>query len=332
MGELKYFDPKQPNSYRGAYLQNEKEWLKGEDTYTFHFPLRKNFKRQRVVVSGIDAQFQSDLMDLQSISKHNRGFRFIVIVIDVFSKYVWMIPIKNKTGSSIISAFKRVFRDRVPLALQTDQGSEFTNRAFQSYLKENKVRYFYTRSELKSSVVERYIRTIRAIMYRYFTKNNTSNYINALDDFAYSYNRTYHRSIGMAPNDVNSSNQESVWRKLYGFREATQPELAVGLAVRISKNRNRFEKSARANWQKEIFYIAEALKGDPPVYRLRDYGGESIEGRFYREELQPVKEPQTWRIEKIIRRRKRSGTVQYLVRWLGYGSQFDSWIDKKDIE
>ena len=88
MGDVDYFDPKQPNSYRGAYLQKEKEWLKGQDTYTFHFPLRKKFRRERVVVSGINAQFQSDLMDLQSISKYNSGFRFVVVVIDIFSKYL----------------------------------------------------------------------------------------------------------------------------------------------------------------------------------------------------------------------------------------------------
>lgn len=329
---MSYYDPRAPSSFRGAYLQRKKAWLKGQDPYTLHFPIRKNFKRERVYVSGINSQFQADLMDLQSLAKFNRGYRYVVAVICVFSKYAWMIPIKKKTGVEMVSAFRRIFRERLPTVLQSDSGTEFTNRHFQSFLKSKKVRFFSTKSELKSSVIERFIRTMKAVIWRYFTKNKTSDYVSALDDFTHSYNHTYHRSIRMPPANVNYENQHVVRETLYGDEaRAKEPDLTPGTAVRISKIRNRFEKSSVANWQSEIFYVSEAMSGNPPMYRIRDYNGEPIEGRFYREELQAVKPPEFWQIERIIKRRRRRNKTQYLVRWLGYGTEFDSWIDENDI-
>ena len=329
-----YFKPDQPGAYRGLYnfargrnFSKTREFLKRQDAYTLHFPYRKKYKREKIIVGGIGQQYQSDLLDFQSLAKYNRGYRYIVVTLDVFSKKGWFVPVKKKTGPEIIRAFQHVFSDGVPLKLQTDRGTEFTNRPFQNFLKKQKVHHFFTRSEVKSSMAERLIRTLKAILERYFTANKTLKYIDALQDIQTGYNRSWHRSIGMAPDEVNFRNQEEIWQRLYSQGVSTSPTLAVGTKVRVSMVRGPFTKSSRASWSREIFTIARVTKSDPPVYELEDFSGEMIEGRFYGEELQEViKEDDVFEVERILRKRKRDGKTEYFVKWSGYPHSFNSWV------
>ena len=313
---------------RGRDRKKVKKVLSTLDAYTRHFPYRKKYPRERVMTSGINVQMQADLIDLQSLSKANDSYRFVLIVIDVFSKYIMLVPVKSKTASDMVEAVENVFKQRTPLKFQSDQGSEFMNRSLQTLFKDYGVEHFYTRSDLKSSIVERAIRTIKNVMYRYFTRNKTLRYIDVLDQIALGYNRTYHTSIGMAPIDVNYKNQEDVFQRLYATPELPKsPGLIVGSTVRISKIRGVFSKSALASYTEEIFYIAEAIPGNPPTYRLRDYDGEILEGRFYRQELLPiVKEDDIFKVERVLKTRKKGKRTEYFVKWLGYPTKFNSWV------
>ena len=181
--EKLYYDPKQPGSYSGYYgfrktLRDEKiknkklkEWLMDQETYTLHRPLRKKFKRNRIVVYGKDNTWQADLIDLQDLASINSNYKYLLTVIDVFSKYAWVVPLKNKTNKIVIEAFKKIFKNRKPERLHTDQGQEFLGKECQKYLKNEKVSFYILNSEMKASIVERFNRTLKEKMWRYFTKH-----------------------------------------------------------------------------------------------------------------------------------------------------------------
>ena len=129
-----------------------KRWLKKQLSYTLHKGLKRKFKKNRVIVNGMDEQWQADLVDMQSFARDNKGIKFLLTVIDVLSKRAWAVPLKNKTGAEIIKAFETIFKEgRTPEKLQTDAGSEFMNRQFQTFLKKWNVYHFVTYNQNKSS-------------------------------------------------------------------------------------------------------------------------------------------------------------------------------------
>ena len=151
------------------------------------------------------------------LARFNKGYKFLLTCIDVFSKFAWVVPLKSKTGESLVNGFQTILdTGRSPENLQTDKGTKFLNRNFQSFLKEKSIHFFTTNSELKASVVERFNRTLKTRMWKYFTAKNTCVYIFILKDIVEGYNNSYHRSIGRAPASVSLLNVGQVRRKLYG--------------------------------------------------------------------------------------------------------------------
>lgn len=309
------------------------KWLEGIDAYTLHKPARRSFLRNRVIVSGINDQFQADLVDMQKWSGYNKGFRYLLTCIDVFSKYAWTVPLKNKTGKAIIDAFTLIFRERKPKNLQTDKGTEFTNAKFQRFLKSHEVRFFTTHNETKASIVERFNRTLKTKMWKYFTAKNTYRYIDVLSELLKSYNASFHRSIQMPPIEVTLENESDVHFALYGDMKKPKKKCAfsIGDTVRVSKHKLTFEKGYETNWSEELFTVIECVKRDPPVYRIQDLLSEPIQGTFYAQELQKVQTKENYSIEKILRKRIKDGHLQYLVKFVGYPSKFNQWIMSSDI-
>ena len=137
------------------------DWLSQQDVYTLHKPARRRYKRSGVIVSGINAQFQADLADAQNLSRYNKGYKYLLTCIDVFSKYAWTVPLKTKTGQELVKAFQTILSSgSKPNKLQTDQGKEFVNEHFQKFLRDKNIHFFTTNSGLKASVFERYNRTL----------------------------------------------------------------------------------------------------------------------------------------------------------------------------
>jgi hypothetical protein len=276
-------------------------------------------------------------VDVQSLKKANDGYAYLLTCIDVFSKYAWCVPIKDKTGKSLVAAFKLIFKKKqTPRKLQTDKGTEFKNQTFQAYLKGEGVKFFTTENDdIKASVVERFNRTLKERLWRYFTFHHTFRYIDDLPKLVQAYNASHHRSIKMAPEEVNFENQETVWQTLYEHTEKFEkqpPKLKVGDRVRLSKTRQVFKKGYLPGWTLELFTVHEVYLTDPTTYSVVDDKGEVLQGTFYIQELQKVAHKPTYRIETVIRqRKKRNGKKEYLVRWLGYDSSFDSWVPKETV-
>ena len=220
-------------------------WLRQQDTYTLHRPVRYRSKRNRVIVGGIDKEWEADLVVMDSLSKENNGYKYILTVIDVLSKYAWVEPLKTKSGENLVKAFEKILKKgRKPEKLHSDKGTEFTNKLFQTFLKHKKITFFTTYNETKASIVERFNRTLKGKMWKYFTANNILKYIDVLQKLVRSYNHSRHRSIGMRPSDVNLKNESVVWERLYGdeANKLFKYKFSVGDQVRISKARRMFKK------------------------------------------------------------------------------------------
>ena len=287
------------SSYPQKDLPLTKTWLSREESYSIHKPARKNFQRSQVRVGNIDEQWQADLSDMQKVKRANGGYSFMLTVIDVLSRYAWVVPIKNKSGPEIKRAFQKIFETsgRYPEKLQTDEGKEFYNKIFRDFIQNEPyfIRHFHSYNrDIKASLVERFNRTIKTKLFRYFTEKNTNRWIDVIDAFTHSYNTTKHSSHGMAPKDVTPRNQSLVWRKLYRpIRESIlkkkPPAYKKGDKVRVSKLKTIFQKGYLPNWTKEIFRVKHVTYKYPVyVYTIEDREGQLIEGTFYQEELQKV--------------------------------------------
>ena len=308
--------------------QAEKE-LQSVFSYTLHKPRRKRFPTLPTMVYGRDEQWQLDLVDMQKLSKWNKGMKYLLTVIDVFSKAAWAEPIKNKGAKEMVSALERIkkrLHPRRPLRVQTDKGSEFDNAAVQAWFKKEGWDHFSTEGDSKASVVERWHRTLKQRMYRYFTAQNTLKYLGALPQLINTYNTTYHRSIGMKPLEVKPSNELKVWKRLYKTtrQRVKPPKLRKGDKVRLNKKHRPFKKEYLPGWTEEVFLVTKVRRLPIPSYKVSEWDGTPIKGTFYEQDLQKVQadDNSLFRVEKILKRKK----GQVLVRWKGWPSKYDSWI------
>ena len=252
------------------------------------------FRRERIIPLYKDETWSADLIDKSSLSKYNNNYKFILTVIDIFTKYAWDIPLKSKSGLSITNGFKIVlgehpqggFEVRKPEKLWVDRGSEFYNKTFISLLKEYEtgkaasgIELYSTYSDLKAVFIERFNRRLLHIINKPMFINGDGNWINILNDAVITYNNNIHSTINMTPVDA-SNNPDKVkytfsYKNIKGKTGYAQPKFKVGDYVRNADKRNR-----------ELFKkINEVLKTQPPTYKIEDINGEVIEGKYYEQEL-----------------------------------------------
>ena len=264
--------------------------LTSELANELHKPIIKKFTKRRVMVNKIDEIWTADLVDMSSYSKDNKGYKYLLTVIDVFSKYGWIVPKKNKKGLTTAEAFKLILKEgRQPEKLWVDKGTEFYNPHVKSLFKN----IYSTENEEKSSVIERWNRTMKEKMFKYFTANQTKKYIAILPTLVNNYNNTYHNSIKMKPTEGSlKKNENKVRDNLYEettFFARAKPKFKLFDRVRITKKKLFFEKGYTPRWTNEIFTINEIHHTNPTTYKLIDLKGEEIIGSFYEKELQRTK-------------------------------------------
>jgi hypothetical protein len=317
-----------------------KNWLRSKDTYTLHKPLKRKFKRNRVIVSGINQQWDADIADMALLKKSNKNYKYFLLAIDVFSKFAKTSALKSKSASEVTKAFKQMLPDQkgIPKTLHTDRGTEFTNKSFQELLKDHKIKHFFTNNELKAMVSERCIKTIKLKLYQNFTESRSLNWVDQLQTVTNTYNKSKHRTIGMAPVDVTPSKVVQVWEKTYPEEPLEDPEpfkFNINDKVRISYQKVPFERAYNYHWTGEIFSITQRFsKQGIAKYTLKDWNNEPIEGTFYTDELQKVDvdENTAYKIEKILGRRIRNGQREVKVKWYLWPDRFNSWIPASSVQ
>ena len=248
---------------------------------------------------------------MQLISKFNKGFRFLLCVIDIYSKYAWVVPLKDKKVVSIVNAFQSILKksNRKPNKIWVDRCSEFYDRSMKSWLEKDDIEMYSRYNEGKSVVAERFIGTIKKKIYKYMTSISKNVYIDKLDDIVHKYNNKKHRTIKMKPIDVKDNTYIDFGKEV----SDDDPKFKVGDHVRISKYKNIFAKGYTPNWSEEIFVIKKIKNTVPWIYVINDLNGEEITGTFYEKELQKI-DQQEFRIEKVI---KKKGDKLY-VKQKGY--------------
>ena len=281
-------------------------------------------------MNHIDEIWAADLVEMQQFSRWNKGYKYLLMVIDVFSKYGWIVPLKDKKGETVTKAFQNIFKEgRKPEFVWTDKGSEFYNRHLKDLLRKHEIELYSTENEEKSSVVERWNRTMKNRMWKEFTKRGNTMYLDILPKILKLYNNTSHSSIKMTPTEASrKENEGTVYFNLMkptSTKSSTKSKHLVGDKVRISKyKRPVFDKGYTPNWTEEVFTVDKIQYTNPITYRLKDLSGEEISGSFYEQEMQKAVQD-VYRIEKVIRRDLAKGKA--LVKWSGYPEKFNSWVD-----
>uniref|UniRef100_A0A0V0GC20 Putative polinton-1 pi n=1 Tax=Triatoma dimidiata TaxID=72491 RepID=A0A0V0GC20_TRIDM len=294
-----------------------------------HRPTRVHYPRRRTLLKGIDDLWQADLIEMIPYARQNSGYKYILAVIDCFSKYAWVEPVKSKGGQDVTQAMKTILNlsGRVPNNIQTDNGKEFYNISFKKLMEKYNINHYSTFSQIKSSIVERFNRTFKSMMYRLFSLKGSYNYTKHLPGLINTYNNKIHKTINMKPSEVNANNATSLLNKVYSFKSKRKDKqrFQQGDYVRISKRRAVFTKSYTPNWSAEIFKVKSVRHTIPYTYLLEDLSGQPIQGAFYTQELQKTKYKDVYLIEKILKRKNN----MFYVKWLSFKKP--SWINVKDL-
>lgn len=350
-----YYDPLRAGSYSGVMkfwlsiksdnyykltFKQVKEWLKKQESYVLHKPRPKIYPHQKILMSTIDEQWDADIMVMEQYGRVNNGYKYLAVFIDIFSRYIWVEPMKSKKGGEMIQVMGRIFKQgRKPLSIRTDRGTEYTNKLVQYYLKREGIHHFVAYNPIHASYAERVIRTLKGKLYRFFTDRQTYNYIEHLDDIVEGYLATVHSTIGMAPQDITEKNAQDIYEKLYLPQqiEAEQRNVEynfdIGDKVNLLKDRSTFNKGYKETYFQEIFKIVSRTRTHPPRYKLVDLLQEQINGSFYEQQMAKVtyKRDELYKIEKVVRYRKSGTGKEALIRWQGYPEKFDTWLDVKEL-
>lgn len=323
------------------------KFLESKSSYTLFRNKPKRFPTNYYRIKKIGELFEADLADVSNLAKFNKNYKFLLLAIDVFSKYLFVIPLKNKSATETANAIENVIK-KFPFkisVLQTDAGKEFVNKQVKSVLDKNNVFHRVALNPTnKAAVAERSIRTVKNLIYRYLNEAHTRKYIDVLDKISQTYNHRKHRTIQMSPNKLITGSSKlhqkvlNAYEKNWKIRDekakksfAYNNKLAVNDYVRVRKSNTPFTKEHEPTFTRELFKIAFINKSlSYPLYLLIDLNGDPIKGQFYAQELQKVNvdvDNEFFHIDKILKRRKN----KVFVSWLGYGKEFNSWIPVSQV-
>jgi len=324
---------------RQVPLTRIRKILSGNEGYTLHKEFHnqqrnityKHFKRY---------QFQMDLVEVQQLAQKNDGYRYLLNCIDIFTRYAFVRPLKDKSAPQVLDAFKSILDEAItkPYMVVMDKGAEFSNKLFKDFCNRNNIKFINPQASVHAAFIERFNRTLQLLMYKYMTDNETERYIDVLPQLVQTYNKRMHRMIKTTPEKAEANvNGEHLSLALLQQEQVKKiktkkPKLAVGSFVRIAKQKGKFSRGYSEQTMQEIFKIKSVNTSKPiPLYNLTDYDGkEDIVGGFYEFELTPV-ETKVFRIEKVLRKRNYRGKRQIFVKWKGFGDNHNSWIDETNI-
>ena len=235
-------------------------------------PPRKNYETNKIVYNNIDEIWSIDLADMIDYKiSNNKGFRYIFIVIDNFSKYLWTIPLKNKYSQTITNEFSNILTKskRKPLKIETDRGTEFYNSIFQNFLKSKNIQHYSRYTDKGPSIAERVIRTIRNLLKKPVFEKGKADWLSELPSVIKKYNNTFHHSTKMTPIQASrKSNEKIVYNNLRDDRLKQKPKFMLGQLVRTADIKRVFSKGDSTNWSYELYTITEVIHDTIPSYRI----------------------------------------------------------------
>lgn len=329
--------------YAKVYKQTAskaREELLPETAYSLFRASRHKFPRRPLVglVTGELLCIDLAYVDVHPfLPQHNNGIKYLIIIVDTLSRYLWVRPIKSKTGKAVAQQLRLALQSMQykPKHVLSDAGTEFLARECQAVFREFNVKHLISKSDLKASKAERYIRTVKLRIARYLLANSTNRYIDKLQAIVTQINKSKNRVIQMAPIEVNRENESlALLRSTRHALKEAKPVFKKGDCVRIQLERlGTFNKESRGTFSYAVYVVDSVdTRVYPAVYKLIEYySKEPVEGSFVAQELTRIAPPKTRRCQ-VLRTRTYRGQKQYFVRWLGYTSADDEWIDARLID
>ena len=244
-------------------------------------PVIKKFKRRPIITTHINDIWGADLLDISKMSKTNNNYTFLLVIIDIYSRYAFVVPLKNKSGDEVLKGLKTI--DKTPRNLWVDEGKEFYNSEVKGYCKNNNINMYHTYSGLKSVYAERFNKTLRDLIFEYLHSNNKNKFIDELPKIIEEYNNRFHKSIQQTPYDVYVKGKMPK-NKIY--MEHEEPNFEIGQYVRKVVVKKLFEKGYTAKWSEDIYIINKIDDSNMPImYEIKDLKGNVIKGKLYKNQL-----------------------------------------------
>jgi len=351
-----YLTPGHPTAFSGVNnvaafhkisVKKARALLDTLDTYQTHREYHRPKNYNPYYVRNRRSLAQADLIDVRCWKQNNKGINYLLLIIDVFSRFIWLYPLKNKTGMIVAEKMKEWIRDcrTPPKKLQTDSGLEFFNKYVKKVLQEGGVELELALGTAKAAIAERANKTIQMMMTKLMRNKlkehkGKNRYIEHLPALVRSYNTRGHRTLrGMTPEEADKKKNEARVRAIHVERFQAVPRktpiFQLNDVVRIkleSKILTPASRSYNPQFSESLYYIVRInTRVRIPMYHLRAAeDDEEIRGGFYSEELTKVGSDE-YGIEKILDTRKRGRTEEVLVRWRGFAPRWDSWIPKKSL-
>lgn len=325
-----FYDTKKASSYAPSKIKGQaaRKFLRNQLAYQLHKKVVRKFPRRKTLVARPNHQFQADLADFSNLAKYNSHFKYLLTVIDVFTRVAYVRPLKNKTGRLTAEALQSIFASakKPPKLLHTDGGREFYNPQVNKVLKKLKIKLFTTTQKAtKASLVERFQKTLKGRIYRYLTASGGYRYIDKLQDFVAAYNHAPHGTLKMSP--LQASEDTSVFHTLYekDKKKKPKPNFKVGTFVRkVLPAKSPFQKGYLQTFGDQYYVVTKVLKTNPPTYKIANLDGNALHGTHYAQQLQGLpQEPTFGRVEKVIKRGKGSSK---LVKFRGF--EEPAWVDR----
>ena len=359
-----YNDPEHPAGFSGAstvykavrsegrYEITQKQiktWLASQDAYATFKPARKRFPRPKVIVSSKDQTWDCDCLSLKYHTSDNKGFGYILVCVDVFTRYLYTRPLVALQGVRVKEAYEDIFvYNEKPSTVRSDHGSEFVNKTVEQFFLSQNIKHYLTSNEIKTSHGERVIQTLRMRIARLFRARNDFNWIDHLKELTEAYNTSNHTALNSTPSEAMCDTEKTeLWHWQYKRNDTatkTGPnlayEFAVGDRVRISYLRESFHRAYDHSWTKEIYTITHRrMTQGFQKYQIKSWDNEPIVGEFYKEELQKtVLESDAdvqYEVESELERRtvgpKGHRRVEVLVKWLGWPKRYNTWIPEGNL-
>lgn len=338
-----------PNSFGGVYHTYEKyrdlskkqidSSFHKNDIYTRFRQFRKAKFHNPVIVYKKRDQFQSDICYFNNdlLIHATGGYRYLLCTIDIFTKYVWVFPLKNISGLNVSNCMEKLFKEERPKNLCTDAGSEFLNKYVKKIVNKYNVKHFVARNRTKAQVVERFILTLQRLLYQLMTHHNTHDWRKVLPKAMKIYLNRKHRTIKMSPNAAELLQNQGILERIHKDRvrkiKTKKAKFKKGEQVRISLLRTKFTRGYHQSFTTEIWRIKEVLTNLPlPRYKVSDENGDELTQILNENELIKY-EPQSdiYQIERVLKTRGRGNKRQFFVKWMDYPISFNSWVKEQDV-
>ena len=237
-------------------------------------PPKKYYATNKTDVYHIDDTWSLDILDLKDYGpENNRGYRYVLVVIDNFSKYDWTLPLKNKNALTLKDSFENILINskRKPNLIESDRGKEFYNNIFQDFLNKNDIKLYSRNSSYGAVFAEKFNRTIRDLLKKPVFEKGNSDWVNILPTITKQYNNKVHSSTKLTPVQASLiKNEGFVYKNIIDERNKIKPKFQINDFVRVADLKKTFSKGDTTNWFYELYKITEIINDTIPSYKINN--------------------------------------------------------------